>query len=431
MITGRDMAIAASLPAMPQAPVRSVAERILILVLFVTVLASSIAFIEPSPHDGLMAVLALACVTAGVRFQRMLIIPLALLVIWNVAGLLALIPVIGQEKTVQYTGTSIYLAIAALLFACIFSQNTMPRLAATRTAYVLTASVIALAGIAGYFSLFPGAHGLFAPFDRALGAFKDPNVFGPFLIWPTLIVLERIVARRIRMIDIAVIGILSLGVLVSFSRGAWFHAAVSGVVMLSLVFLTAPTQRARVRIFNVGVVGILALAAFIAILLSFESIRTMFEQRAQLFQYYDVGDGGRFNLQQLALSAVLNFPNGMGPLEFGRVHGLQQHNVYLQAFLVYGWVGGMAYIVLLLATLWIGFRTLFVRTPWQPYLITAYSAFVGEALEGLVIDTDHWRHFYLLLGVIWGLATATVNQSRQTPMPARRHPDVVFHVRAA
>ncbi len=86
----------------------------------------------------------------------------------------------------------------------------------------------------------------------------------------------------------------------------------------------------------------------------------------------------------------------MGPFEFARVYGLQQHNVYLQAFIVYGWTGGMAYILLLLSTLWIGLRTVLVPTPWQPYLIAAYATFVGEVLEGFIIDSDHWRHFYLL-----------------------------------
>jgi hypothetical protein len=425
------MEIAVSRPATPHVRATALTERILLLVLFVTVLASSVAFIEPSPHDALMGVLALACLAGGVRFPRMLTVPLALLVIWNVAGLIALVPVVGQEKTIQYTATSIYLAVAALLFACIFAQNTMVRLAAMSAAYVLTATIIALAGIAGYFSLFPHAHDLFATFDRALGAFKDPNVFGPFLIWPALIVLERMVARRIRMIDIVITGILALGLLVSFSRGAWFHAAVSIAVMLALAFITAPTRRARVRIFNLGVIGIFALTAFVAVLLSFETVRTMFEQRAQLIQYYDVGDGGRFNLQRLALDAVLNFPNGMGPLEFARVHGLQQHNVYLQAFLVYGWIGGMAYIVLLLTTLGVGIRTLFVPTPWQPYLITAYATFVGEVIEGFVIDTDHWRHFYLLLGVIWGLAAATVSRTRQAPIAGHQQLYVGSNVRAA
>ena len=102
--------------------------------------------------------------------------------------------------------------------------------------------------------------------------------------------------------------------------------------------------------------------------------------------------------------------------DFPRVHGVQQHNVYLQAFLVYGWAGGMAYITLLVATLWMALRTVFVRTPWQPYLICAFAAFVGEVLEGFVIDTDHWRHFFLLLGMIWGLAAATLNYARLAPI---------------
>jgi len=28
--------------------------------------------------------------------------------------------------------------------------------------------------------------------------------------------------------------------------------------------------------------------------------------------------------------------------------------------------------------------------------------FVGHVMIGAVIDTDHWRHFFLLLGILWG-----------------------------
>jgi hypothetical protein len=35
--------------------------------------------------------------------------------------------------------------------------------------------------------------------------------------------------------------------------------------------------------------------------------------------------------------------------------------------------------------------------------LPAYAAFVGHAVEAAVIDIDHWRHFYLLLAVVWGL----------------------------
>jgi len=43
-------------------------------------------------------------------------------------------------------------------------------------------------------------------------------------------------------------------------------------------------------------------------------------------------------------------------------------------------------------------------------------------LEGFVIDTDHWRHFFLLLGMIWGLSAATYRHLRRQPaaLPQRR-----------
>lgn len=412
MITARDIALAAPRPTITFQQAAPLTERILLVVLFVTVLASSVAFVEPSPHDLLMGVLAFACFVAGVRFQRMLAVPLILLLVWNFAGTMALIPVLGHDKTIQYTATSVYLAAATMVFAGLFANNTMSRLATMRIAYTLSAVTVALLGISGYFNLFSGAEQLFAPTGRALGAFKDPNVFGPFLIWPTLFVIYRMLTRRVGLTDLIICAVLMFALLLSFSRGAWFHFAVSGSILVALAFLVAPDSRIRLRIFSLAALSLVTLAILLAILLSFDSIGNMFHERAQLIQSYDVGEGGRFRLQELALSAVLNFPNGMGPFEFARVHGLQQHNVYLQAFLVYGWAGAMAYLVLLVSTLWVGLRAALTPAPWQPYIVAAFAAFVGEIAEGFVIDTDHWRHFFLLLGMIWGLAAATLRETR-------------------
>ena len=139
----------------------------------------------------------------------------------------------------------------------------------------------------------------------------------------------------------------------------------------------------------------------------------MFLERAKAIQPYDVGPGGRFWEQRLALSVILEHPNGLGPFEFSRIFGAQQHDVYMQGFLVYGWLGGAAYMTLVVVTLAIGLGAVLVPTPWQNYLIAAYAAFVGEAVEGFIVDTDHWRHFFLLLGLIWGLTAATINFCRR------------------
>ena len=61
---------------------------------------------------------------------------------------------------------------------------------------------------------------------------------------------------------------------------------------------------------------------------------------------------------------------------------------------------------------WVGLRTAFTHTPWQGYSIAALGTFIGVMAEGFVIDTDHWRHFFLLVGIIWGLAAATAKSTR-------------------
>jgi hypothetical protein len=75
---------------------------------------------------------------------------------------------------------------------------------------------------------------------------------------------------------------------------------------------------------------------------------------------------------------------------------------------------------MLLVTLMVGLRSALIATPWRLGTITAFGAFVGEVGEGMVIDTDHWRHFFLLLGMVWGFAAATRASIRQrgAAMPA-------------
>ena len=118
MITAQDIAIGRTAPPVATAaPAVALSERLLLMVLYITVLASSVAIIEPSPHDGLMGVLAVACLVAGVRFDRHVALLFLLLLLFNVAGLLSLLNVPGEEKTTQYSITSIYLGVAAVLFA--------------------------------------------------------------------------------------------------------------------------------------------------------------------------------------------------------------------------------------------------------------------------------------------------------------------------
>jgi len=402
---GGDRSVAAAAPGATAA----LPQRLLNFVLFVTVLLSSIAFIEPSPHDVLMLLLLLTCIGAHVRFDRKLAPLLVLLTVWLVGGCLSLMQVGDQKQNIQYIGTSFYLAAAGIIFACLFCDGNLLRLAIVRRAYLVAALVATAAGYIGFFHLLPHSD-IFLDNDRVSATFKDPNVYAPFLIFPVLMLLIDLMMRGVRFSDLIILAVLLGGLVLSFSRGAWGHLAISAAVMIVLLLITTPDRhmRGRVLLLSFGALVAMALLLLIALMLV-PSVHDLFLERAKAIQPYDVGPGGRFWEQKLALSVILDHPNGLGPFEFSRLYGSQQHDVYMQGFLVYGWLGGAAYLAVVVVTLGVGLRAAVVPAPWQAYLIAAYAGFVGEAFEGLIVDTDHWRHFFLLLGMIWGLTAATIN----------------------
>jgi hypothetical protein len=389
----------------------ALSQRLLNIVLFVAVLTSSIAFIEPSPHDALMIILFAICVAARVRFDRKIVPLTLLLAIWLIGALFAVVPVLDQKQTVQYVATSIYLVIAAIMYACLFCDGDPVRLIILRRAYIVAALIATVAGYVGFFHLLPGSD-IFLANDRVSATFKDPNVYGPFLIYPLLLLLIDFMIRGLRVTSFAVMIFLFGGLLLSFSRGAWAHFAFSAVAAVALLLAAAPEPRLRQRIVLFSMAALIGMVLFVVVLISIPSVHDMFLERAKAIQPYDIGPGGRFWEQRLALGVILEHPNGLGPFEFFRVYGTQQHDVYMQAFLVYGWIGGAAYFALVLVTLGIGLRAALVPAPWQVYLIAAYAAFAGEAMEGFIVDTDHWRHFFLILGLVWGLTAASINLRR-------------------
>ena len=100
---------------------------------------------------------------------------------------------------------------------------------------------------------------------------------------------------------------------------------------------------------------------------------------------------------------IICFPIGVGPLQFHNYFTEDTHNSFLNAFMSGGWLAGVFYPALDALTLVFGFRMVFVRTPWQQTAIAVFAGYFGVATESFVIDSDHWRHYFLLLGVIWGL----------------------------
>ncbi len=105
--------------------------------------------------------------------------------------------------------------------------------------------------------------------------------------------------------------------------------------------------------------------------------------------------------------------------------------MWLKGFTTYGWIGGFSYIVLVVWTLVASFPLVFKQRPWTPIVQCAFAVFVGHVVIHNVIDNDHWRHLFLIYGMLWGAVAADrlyVRQRHQMAALRRRAPAAVPQV---
>ena len=378
----------------------------------------AIVFIEPSPYEIATLLGTIVFFATGLRI-RLLFMPLLLLLfLLNVGYTIAAIPVMDRPGVANWVATSWYLGVTVGFFAMVVSEDTQARLDMLRRGLIAGALVASLAGIAGYLNLIPGGYDLLTLYGRARGTFKDPNVLGAFLILPALFVLQSVVSDRLgRSLRSGIaLAVMSLAILLAFSRAAWGGLVITAAFMLALMVLTSSSYRQRSRIIVMALIALILAAVLVAVLLSFDSIAQMFEQRASFDQSYDEGRFGRFGRHVLGAGMALDLPFGIGPLQFNRYFPEDTHNSYLNAFMSGGWLSGVCYPALIFTTVIVGFRYVFVRVPWQKTYLAIFAAFLGTVGEGFIIDTDHWRHFWLMLGCMWGMFAAA--QRWQASRPA-------------
>src|SRR5258708_22643753 len=370
--------------------------------------SGGIVFIEPSPYELMTLAATIVFFATGLRLRLVFMPLLLLLVLLNFGYSIGAIPFFDKAEVANWIATSWYMAVTVMFFAMVVSEDTAARLDMLRRGLIVGEFVAAVAGIAGYFNLVPGGHDLLTLYERARGTFKDPNVLGAFLILPALFVLQSVVSDNFRKSfrSTIALGIMSLAILLAFSRAAWGGLAITSGFMLALMVLTSQSRAQRSRIIMMSVVAVIIAAMLIAVLLSFDQIGEMFRQRASFDQSYDEGRFGRFGRHILGADMALDLPFGIGPLQFNRYFPEDTHNSYLNAFMSGGWITGVCYPALVFITVIFGFRHVFVPVPWQRAYLAIFAAFLGTVGESFVIDTDHWRHFWMMLGAMWGMFAA-------------------------
>ncbi len=373
-------------------------------VLWLLTACSGLALIEPSPYEVVFLLAVFVFALTGIRFSQKLL-PLALLLLlYNIGGTFSLIPWMDDAAAVRFTAVSVYLMITAVFLAGIMAEDPVGRLETLRRGYLFAAWGAGFAGILGYFDI-AGLGSIFTLYGRASGTFKDPNVLGPFLVLPIVYLLQHVLIGRLGLMrGLLLMSVPLVALFLTFSRGAWGNLVAATLLMVALTFLTAPSAARRARIIGLSLLALGFVVVALLFALSFENIRSVFEVRANLVQDYDGGVTGRFGNQLRSIPLLLDEPNGFGPLRFRWLFPEDPHNVYINAFASYGWLGGFSWLALMAATCLVGWRLVFQRTPRQTHAIALWSVLFVTILQGMQIDTDHWRHMYLMLGLVWGLA---------------------------
>jgi O-antigen ligase len=397
----RDLAAIDASPQVERDPLSAASPAWRLQLMWLLAAVSSIVFIEPAIYDLLAVVTLAAYLLAGMRVPRALGLPLLLVALFVVGNWLAAAASPDPVGTLRSLGIRTYLCGTFLLFACAVASAPRHMLRALWGGYAVAAVIAVAWGALQYFGYVPAPQGSY----RAQGAFKDPNVFGPFLVPIVLWGMELAWQRRgwARAIGLAVFPAAVFGVLISFSRGAWLNLFASTVAYVALRVLAARSSRARLKLIVAGF-ALLALAVgIVSIAVSSQDFAHQFADRARVFQEYDVATTGRFAAQARALQSATTNPLGIGPGRTATEFQLEPHNLYLHVITEGGWIAGLAFLSLLGVTL---AKSLpLVRHTWafQAEAQLVVAALAGLLLQSFFIDSTHWRHFYLLLGVVWAL----------------------------
>jgi positive regulator of sigma E activity len=202
-----------------------------------------------------------------------------------------------------------------------------------------------------------------------------------------------------------------MGVLLSFSRAD----VVALMVFAPLYFLVLNRhQLARA-------IAVLLIGAFIIIVLtaiafvSFHGFQEKLMSRLTLAEPYDLGRMGRYARYVLAIPLILEHPFGLGMLQIDKIFPEPIHNIFISSFVNYGWLAGVAWLMLTILSVKVTFRN-YAATKSPVAVWLGFS--LGAQLPcALLQQVEHWRHLWMFFGLVWGFNIA--NFVRR-PAPARQ-----------
>ena len=249
---------------------------------------------------------------------------------------------------------------------------------------------------------------------RPAGFFKDPNVAGAFIASGALYAMSRILfGKGEEIFKFTILFLfLFLSVVLTFSRGALLNL-VSGILFLGLISII--TRRSK-RFFII--LGITLLIGIVSIPVVLEVFRQSFRFRGA--QWYDIY--GRAMAWRAGVELFKSYPLGIGPGQFEHYSLDYQksmggwmlrltpsaHNFYLRVLTENGFIGFLIVAFALVYMIFTSFKFLIKLNKSEGFFIFSdfvwiLSSILGILIQSFVIDTLHWRHFWILVGFLFGV----------------------------
>jgi hypothetical protein len=373
----------------------------------------AIVRVEPAPSDAALAVIILvALVTGRMNLRTTPLGPAIGIAAFVALNLVTCIEVVDPARAAKFMGITIYLLAFALWVPSWVTSRDRARTLVR--IYVGIALVSAAVGSLALFLPLPG-HDVLTYYTgtRARALFKDPNVFGPFLVPAALIVMHELLEPRLlrsgRLLKLAMVFVLTCGILFSYSRAAWLNLVV-GVMVMGVILALRRGGGKRAIVF----LGVLALASAIVVVSIQVTGQLGFLQERARFQTYD---NQRFGAQAGGIALAERKPIGVGPGQFELVEPISAHSTYVRTLTEQGVLGFVVIVALLYGTLLMALRNAVAgRDTYGISSAALLGAWCGILANSVVVDTLHWRHLWLVAGLIWAAPPQT-SSSAGTRLP--------------
>jgi hypothetical protein len=300
-----------------------------------------------------------------------------------------------NSRAVKYEATTLYLIGTALALSAIFWNVRAARNCIA--AYLIGASVSAIAAVLALFVSYPGSHLLLYDPHRVMAFFKDPNVFSGFLVPGIAIVVDELAQPRLLpwgfKTKLATLAALGAGLLFAFSRAAYLNGAIAVATVVAVHAMRRGGGRYAMRLLlAVGLVG----STGVALLVATHSTHFL-ESRSHLQTY----DQQRFATQSEALHSATKHLFGFGPGQVEVNLPLSSHSLYARVAYEQGVPGLITLAVLFGLTLAIALLLASLPSRVGVGGAALLGSWLGLLANSAFIDTLHWRHLWIFGGLIW------------------------------